>query len=129
MEHCAVTGHPQRSLEGRRVLLVEDQYLVADEMRRMIVGLGGEVVGPVARPAAALKLLDREGVDFALLDINLGDDDAYPVAAELLRREVPFFFATGCEPWVIPETFRDVPRLDKPLTSKTLADAVQRLGL
>lgn len=124
-----MTGRGNRLLEGRRVLLVEDQYLVAEEMRRMVSGLGGEVVGPVARPVAALELLDRNAVDFALLDINLGNDDAYPIAEELLRREVPFFFATGCEPWVIPDAFRDVPRLDKPLTSKTLADAVDRLGL
>jgi DNA-binding LytR/AlgR family response regulator len=102
------------ALDGRCVLVVEDQYLVADEIRRMIIGMGGDV---------------NASVDFALLDINLGDGDAYPVAAELMRREVPFIFATGYEPWVIPEAFRSVPRLDKPLTPKTLADAVQRLGL
>jgi two-component SAPR family response regulator len=122
----APDGH---ALEGRRVLVVEDQYLVADEMRRMIVGMGGDVLGPAARSATALSLLSNATVDFALLDINLGDGNAYPIAAELLRREVPFIFATGYEPWVIPEAFRDVPRLDKPLTLKTFADAVHRLGL
>jgi two-component SAPR family response regulator len=117
------------ALDGRCVLVVEDQYLVADEIRRMIIGMGGDVLGPAPRSAAALSLLSNASVDFALLDINLGDGDAYPVAAELMRREVPFIFATGYEPWVIPEAFRSVPRLDKPLTPKTLADAVQRLGL
>ncbi len=117
------------ALDGRCVLVVEDQYLVADEMRRMITAMGGEVLGPVARPAAALALLDGSAVDFALLDINLGAEDAYPVAAELMHRGVPFIFATGSEPWVIPEAFQDIPCLDKPLTSKTLADAVHRLGL
>ena len=116
-------------LEGRRVLVVEDQYLVAEEMRRMVAGLGGEVVGPVARATPALEALASEPVDLALLDINLGQEDVYPLARELLRREVPFFFATGCEPWVVPEAFRDVPRLDKPLTSKVLAEAVRRLNL
>lgn len=120
----------KRALEGRCVLVVEDQYLVADEMRRMITAMGGEVLGPAARSAAAIALLDvSPPIDFALVDINLGAENAYPLAAELVRRGVPFFFATGCEPWIIPEEFRDVPRLDKPLTSKTLADAAHRLGL
>lgn len=116
-------------LQGRRVLLVEDQYLVADEMRRMVVQMGAQVVGPVAQAAAALALLADSAVDFALLDINLGNQDAYPVATELVRRGIPFVFATGCEPWVIPDTFRDTPRLDKPLTPGTLAEAVRRAGL
>jgi DNA-binding NarL/FixJ family response regulator len=119
----------QHVLNGRRVLVVEDQYLVAEEMRRMVTGLGGEVIGPISRAEPALEALAAEQVDLALLDINLGSEDAYPLARELLRREVPFFFATGCEPWVVPEAFRDVPRLDKPLTSKVLADAVRRLNL
>jgi DNA-binding NarL/FixJ family response regulator len=118
--------HP---LAGRRVLVVEDQYLVADEMRRMVVDLGGDVVGPVARAGPGLEMLSREPIDLALLDINLGPDDAYPLAAELLRRDAAFFFVTGSEPWVIPEVFREVPRLEKPLTSKTLAEAVRRLWL
>ena len=78
---------PSRPLANRRVLLVEDQYLVAEELRRMVQGLGGEVVGPVARATPALELLQREEVDLALLDINLGRDDVYPLAAELMRRD------------------------------------------
>jgi DNA-binding NarL/FixJ family response regulator len=124
-----MTPSSQHLLDGRRVLVVEDQFLVAEEMRRMVTGLGGEVIGPISRAAPALEVLAAEQVDLALLDINLGSEDAYPLARELLRREVPFFFATGCEPWVVPEAFRDVPRLDKPLTSKVLADAVRRLNL
>jgi DNA-binding NarL/FixJ family response regulator len=116
-------------LAGRRVLLVEDQYLVAEEMRRMVSDLGGEVLGPVPRTAAALRILAAEPVDLAVLDINLGPEDAYPLATELMRREVPFLFATGCEPWVVAEAFREVPRVDKPLTAKTFADALQRAGM
>jgi len=119
-------GHP---LEGRRVLVVEDQYLVADEMRRMVSGLGGEVLGPVSRADQGLEFLDGQGVDLALLDINLGPEDVYQLARELLRRDAPFLFVTGCEPSVIPELFRDIPRLEKPLTTMALADAIKRLGL
>jgi DNA-binding NarL/FixJ family response regulator len=129
MDHGRMSAPTEPRLDGRCVLVVEDQYLVADEMRRMVRSMGGDVIGPVARATAALELLANRAVDLALLDINLGDGNAYEVAKELLRREVPFLFATGCEPWVIPEQFQDVPRLDKPLTSRTLADAVHRLGL
>lgn len=119
----------RQPLAGRRVLVVEDQYLVAEEMRRMVVALGGEVVGPVARAAAGLDIIARQGIDLALLDINLGGGDVYPLAAELLCRDAAFLFVTGSEPWVIPESFRDVPRLEKPMTLKILADAVERLWL
>ena len=95
----------------------------------MVSNLGGQVIGPVARADAGLQILARQPVDLAVLDINLGPHDAYSLAAELIRRQVPFLFATGCEPWVIPDEFRKVPRLDKPLTSKALADALNRAGL
>jgi two-component SAPR family response regulator len=129
MEHGRMNRTSSHVLDGRRVLVVEDQYLVAEEMRRMVAGLGGQVVGPLARAKPALDMLAAQEVDLALLDINLGPEDAYPLARELIRREVPFFFATGCEPWVVPDDLRDVPRLDKPLTSKALADAIRRLDL
>src|SRR4051812_45493189 len=116
MERAIMTG-AAKPLQGRHVLVVEDQYLVAEEMRRMVASLGGKVIGPVARADAALQLVESQPVELAVLDINLGPEDAYPLAAELMRRDVPFFFVTGCEPWVIPEEFRKAPRLDKPLTS------------
>lgn len=124
-----MTDRETSALMGRRVLVVEDQYLIAEETRRMVVELGAEVVGPVSRPDAAITVIQTSPPDFAVLDINLGDQHAYEVAAELLRRQVPFAFATGCEPWVIPEAFRDVPRLDKPLTAKMLAEVAHQLGL
>jgi len=124
-----MNGESSKPLTRRRVLVVEDQYLVADEMRRVVEGLGGQVVGPVPRAQRALDLLDAGEVDFALLDINLAGENVYPLAAELLRRGAPFIFATGCEPWVIPTEFRDTPRLEKPVTAKALIDAINRLGM
>ena len=124
-----MTSDMQGVLAGRRVLVVEDQYLVAEEMRRMVCSLGGEVLGPVARPAPALRILAEQPVDLAVLDINLGPEDAYPLAAELMRRQVPFLFTTGCEPWMDAEQFCRVPRVEKPLTAKTFADALRRAGM
>jgi DNA-binding NarL/FixJ family response regulator len=114
-------------LTGRRVLVVEDQYLVADEMRRAVQRLDGEVVGPAPRAESALALVTESPVDLALLDINLGAENVYPLVVELLRVGTPFIFVTGCEPWTIPEAFRDAPRLEKPVTTKALTEAIQQL--
>jgi CheY-like chemotaxis protein len=111
------------------VLVVEDQFLVAEEMRRAVLNLGGDVVGPVPGSRAAIRLIEAEHVDLALLDINLKGEDVYPVATELSRRGGVFIFATGCEPWVIPAEFRNAPRLEKPVTARALTDAIERLGL
>jgi CheY-like chemotaxis protein len=120
---------PGPLLEGRRVLIVEDQYLVADEMRRAVERLGGEVSGPASGLQRAFDLLADERIDLALLDLNLGGQDGYPAARELLRRKIPFLFATGCESWVIPAEFGDVLHLEKPVTTKTLSEAILRLGV
>lgn len=114
-------------LAGRRVLIVEDQYLVADEMRRAVEGLGGLVVGPAPRAQIAEDLVAQHTVDFALLDINLGNEDVYPLALELNRQSILFVFATGCEPWVIPAAFADVLRIEKPVTSRALTETLRRL--
>jgi CheY-like chemotaxis protein len=119
----------ERPLEGRRVLVVEDQYLVADEMRRVVESLGGIVVGPAARAQAAAALLQHQTVDLALLDINLGGENVYPLAMELNHRNILFVFATGCEPWVIPKDFAGVLRIEKPVTGKALTETLRRLGV
>jgi two-component SAPR family response regulator len=119
-------GHP---LRGYRVLIVEDHYLVADELRRAVQQLGGEVAGPIPDLPGALECVESETVDLALLDINLGENAIYPAAKELLQRKVPYIFATGCESWIIPEEYQSVPRVEKPVTTKALADAIRRLGM
>jgi two-component SAPR family response regulator len=119
-------GHP---LRGYRVLIVEDHYLVADELRRAVQQLGGEVAGPIPDLAGALDCVERDTVDLALLDINLGEQGIYPAARELLHRKVPFIFATGCESWIIPDEYQGVPRLEKPVTTRALADTIRRLGM
>jgi two-component SAPR family response regulator len=119
-------GHP---LRGYCVLIVEDQYLVAEELRRAVLQLGGHVAGPIPDLATALDCVARQTVDLALLDINLGEEEIYPAARELLQRKVPYIFAAGCESWIIPEEFQGVPRVEKPVTTKALADAIRRLGM
>jgi CheY-like chemotaxis protein len=115
-------------LKGWQVLIVEDQYLVADQMSRAVRALGGQVVGPAPQAQAALDLIAGGAIDLAVLDVNLGGHDVYPAAMELERRGVPYIFATGYERWVIPQAFQDAPHLEKPVTARALGEAVARLG-
>ncbi len=104
------------SLQGRRVLVVEDEYLLAEDLREGLVSQGAEVMGPVASVAEALELLRAGPAPFtAILDINLGGEMVYPVGDELRAMGIPFIFATGYEPWSIPEAYADVPRAEKPV--------------
>jgi DNA-binding response OmpR family regulator len=113
------------SLEGRRVLVVEDEYLLAEDLREGLVKQGAEVMGPVATVADALELL-RQGPmpDTAILDINLGGEMVYPLADELRAKGIPFIFATGYDEWSIPDAYADVPRAEKPVE---LTHATSRL--
>lgn len=112
-------------LGGFRVLVVEDQYLIADEMRRTVAALGGTVVGPCPTVEDAIATLNTEKVDFALLDLNLRGQQVLPVADELIRRGIPFAFATGYEDWVIPAEYRNHPRIEKPASKVALRKIVE----
>ena len=113
------------ALRGRRILVVEDEYMMAEDLRRDLEKVGAEVVGPVPSVADALRLLAREdGLDGAVLDVNLRGEKAYPVADALRERGVPFVLATGYEQWALPEAYKEVPRCDKPIDLCRLARAL-----
>ena len=83
------------------------------------------MIGPVPSVADALRLLaTEEGIDGAVLDMNLRGEKAYPVADALRERGVPFVLATGYEQWALPEAYKDVPRCDKPVDLRHLARAL-----
>ncbi len=97
-----------------RVLLVEDEGLVAMMMEDMLMELGYTVLGPVARLDRALEMVRRETFDGAILDININGGDTYPVAEALAARDVPFAFSTGYGPQSLQARYRDRPTLQKP---------------
>ena len=109
------------SFQGRRVLVAEDEYLLAEDLREELERAGALVLGPVPTVREALELLAAEPApDMAILDINLGGEMVYPVADALRARGIPFIFATGYEPWSIPEAYKDVPRAEKPVEVRQL---------
>ena len=115
-------------LAGRRVLVAEDEYLLAYDLADMLEERGAEVAGPVGRVAEALALL-RGGPapDAAILDINLQGEKVYPVADALRGSGVPFVFTTGYEAWAIPSVYEDVPRVEKPVEAEHLLALLHRL--
>jgi CheY-like chemotaxis protein len=113
------------SLAGRRILLVEDEYFIADDMVTYFESRGADVVGPVASVQGALDLLaSTTDLDAAIVDVNLFGELAYPVADALLERGVPFVFATGYDSAVIPSRFSSVLRCEKPVAPSHLAVAL-----
>jgi CheY-like chemotaxis protein len=111
-------------LAGRRILVIEDEMVVAMLIEDLLAELGCEVVRPVAHLDRALTLIERETVDAAVLDVNLDGQDSYPLADALLRRGVPFVFSTGYGGDSVRETYRGHPILQKPFTKRDLAGAL-----
>ena len=114
-----------QSMAGRRVLLVEDEYFIADDLVRLFEANGAEVIGPVATVDGALDLIaatDRLGG--AVLDVNLQGEMAYPVADALVARGVPFVFATGYDEASIPASYAHITRCEKPVDPEKIAQAL-----
>lgn len=104
-------------LEGKRLLVVEDEYLIASELAWTLEDAGAEVVGPAGTVEDALSLVEREGdrLDGALLDVNLRGERVFPVAEALATRKVPFVLTTGYDETTIPPAYAGVPRCEKPV--------------
>lgn len=111
-----------------RVLVVEDEPLLAFDLAQHLTMAGYEVVGPAASVARALELIAGEGCDLAVLDINLGQETAEPIAAELKNRGAPFVTVTGYSVDQHPPAFQGVPSLTKPITPEDLLALIRRLS-
>jgi DNA-binding response OmpR family regulator len=98
-------------LEGLRVLVVEDEFLVATLIEDMLVAAGCVVAGPIPRLSEALDAVNSRTFDAAVLDVNLAGHRVFPVAEALSRRNVPFVFVTGYGSGVLPGEYAERPRL------------------
>lgn len=113
-------------LAGLRVLVVEDSFLVAASLKRILQELGCDVIGPAPTVREASKLIEAHPCDAAILDINLGKESAEPVAELLESRQVPFIFVTGYTNPRQIQGFNDRTRLMKPIDRNLLAAAMVR---
>lgn len=113
------------SLRGRRVLLVEDESLVAVLAEDILLDAGCEVLLAM-RLDEALALAEDNDVDLGILDVNLGSARSYPVADLLRARGTPYIFATGYGRDGLDETYRDVPVIQKPYRDHELLSCAQQ---
>jgi CheY-like chemotaxis protein len=114
-----------QGLDGLKVLVAEDEGLVAMLIEDMLEDLGCELVGSAASVQEALVLVAQGGFGFALLDVNLAGQKVDPVAEMLLQKGVPFAFASGYGAPGVGEGFRGVPTLQKPFRTDDLARAIR----
>lgn len=106
------------SLSGRRILVVEDEYMLACDLQRELEDAGATVLGPVGRVDAAIDIIRLEvDINGAVVDVNLGGEMAYPVADLLIERGVPFVLTTGYDASALPPRFAAIARCEKPVTS------------
>jgi CheY-like chemotaxis protein len=119
---------PAAILANIRVLVVEDETLVAMLLEDMIGDLGGTVVASASRLSRALEIISAPGncFDLAVLDVNLGGEEAFPVASALAERGVPFAFSTGYGNAGLPEAWRGRPTLQKPFTQEQVGSVLAR---
>ncbi len=114
-------------LTGRRILVVEDEALVAMLVEDALLDAGALVIGPAATVREAIALLDREEPHAAVLDMNLAGETSTPVADVLAARGVPFVVATGYGADGLPHAHAAVPVLAKPYDPGELTAALGRL--
>ncbi len=113
---------PVSSLRDKRILVVEDEYHIADDVAFELRGLGAEVVGPVPTVDEGLAALDAErAIDGAVLDVNLRGKPVFPLADALRARGVPFVFSTGYDRRFIPSVYDGVVLCEKPVDARALA--------
>ena len=114
--------------QDRRILIVEDEYLQADELNALLEDAGAEMLGPVACVENGLRILSGGQVpDAASLDINLCGEAVYPLADALIACAVPFVFTTGYDQAAIPAGYAHIRRLEKPAEPETVLMELAKL--
>lgn len=113
------------SLEGKRILLIEDEPLLLMTVQDMMSDFGCQLAGSAMALSSGLQMARDLSLDLAILDVNLNGELITPAAEVLAQRGVPFLFATGYDAHIVP-SLANRPRLLKPFTQKQLKDAMLR---
>jgi DNA-binding response OmpR family regulator len=124
---CMPPSRANTPLLGARILLVEDDHLLAADLSAFLADQGAIVLGPAPTPFYALSLLGRRGADAAVLDVRLHGTDVFDVAAELVRRGIPMVFATALPAEDLPLAYRRYPVVQKPFDAAHLVHTIRRL--
>ncbi|MEH3108273.1 MAG: response regulator [Sphingomonas fennica] len=114
-------------LAGRRILIVEDEYFIAADLKAMLAETGALVIGPVSDPATGLVLAHEAAIDAAVIDVNLCGEPSFAIADALAARGVACLLVTGYDEWALPERYRTLPRLTKPVHMEVVIVAIANL--
>ncbi len=120
-------AEPELAGKNRRVLLVEDQWLIAMDLANQLEDGGYEVVGPAATLEKALELIDSEEIHAGLLDINLDGVLSYPAAEALMRKGIAYAFLSGHSSAELRADFRDQRLISKPISAIELMTTLDTL--
>jgi CheY-like chemotaxis protein len=114
-------------LDGRRILIVEDESLVAMLLETILEDMGCQALGPASTVEAGLELAQGpEAPDAALLDVNVAGRPVFPLAEHLRAAGVPFVFSTGYGEGGLPEEWRGQPTIQKPFTEEAVRQALMK---
>ena len=127
MESDPIPQQQSLRLDGLRVLVVEDEYYIADDLRRHLKDAGAYVVGPCPTMKTAQAALNSEQVDCAVIDLNLNGESAAPIAERLSELRIPFAIATGYGSESVPERYSSTPRCEKPFDPAALVALLAQL--
>jgi CheY-like chemotaxis protein len=116
-------------LAGRRILVVEDEVMVAWLLEDSLAAFGCVALGPAVRVGEALEMIEAEAVDAVVLDVNLNGQMSYPVADKLVLRGVPFVFSSGYGRERLAERYRGFPMVQKPYHRSEMRAALEHLFL
>ncbi|WP_076072337.1 response regulator [Sphingomonas montana] len=117
------------ALRGCAILVVEDEYLLAEELSAALIAESGEVVGPAATLQQGTAMLrDTSRLNGAILDVNLRGEQVFQLADMLVERGVPFMFTTGYDASIIPDRFAHVARYEKPLCVSQIVKRMAQLS-
>lgn len=119
-----MSGEKLQLFKGKRILIVEDEYFVADEVRRKLDEAGALVIGPAPSVDIGLALLAQNNVDAAILDIRLEGETVFPIAERLQDAGLPFVFATAYGAADIPKRYTGYVLCEKPSDLAEIADAL-----
>jgi CheY-like chemotaxis protein len=114
----------KQELSNRKVLVVEDEMMIAMLIEDMLDEFGCVLVGPATTVPRALELIGKESIDIAILDLNLDGQDTYAIADALQQKKIPFIFATGYGSTVLRKKHGNRPILQKPFQQTDLEMAL-----
>ena len=118
---------PATGLRGARILVVEDEFYLADDLAAALRQAGAEVLGPAGTVDEAQSFIADGGFDCAIMDINLRGDMAFPIADRLRDSGIPFLITTGYNSASLPDRFAGVPRVEKPADTRKVIEALPAL--